>query len=100
MSIFQRYGTHLRCYDNGGKTADRYTIMPPRWAHEYRERDRRMFQCIAADESPFSPGGFGQHSSGMPGPHLGKRVTWQSLPTDVRAFACQTFPEYCAVQVG
>lgn len=97
-AIFARYGTVLRCYDNGGKTADRYTIIPPRWAHEYHELPwphcRQMFMAIAASEEPFHPQGFGQHVSASPGAHLGARVHWNALPADVQQFARQSFPEY------
>lgn len=93
MTTLERYGTVLRCYDNGGKTFDRYTVVPPRWAKEERERDG-TFVCIGASEHPFHPQGFGQHSSAMAGPHLGKRVTWADLPPDVQQFARQSFPDY------
>lgn len=107
-SLSDRYGTVLRCYDNGGKTLDRYTIVPPRWAKEYRERstyrnaagelvgtgDPRCFSAIAASADPFYALGFGQYVSAMPGRHLGKRVRWDELPTDVQRFAREAFPEY------
>lgn len=90
-----RYGTALRVYDNGGKTFDRYTILPPRWAGEdYRERVRGSWVAIGASESPFHPQGFGQHTSAMPGPHLGKRIKWADLPADVQSFARQSFPAF------
>lgn len=88
-----RYGTVLRCYDNGGKTADRYTVIPPRWAKECRT-SVGLFDAIAADAQPFHPQGFGQCVTAMPGTHLGKRVHWRTLPPDVQRFARQSFPEY------
>jgi hypothetical protein len=94
-AILARYATVLRCYDNGGKTADRYTVIPPRWAHAYRlERDPRAFESIAANACPFHPQGFGQHTLAEPGPHLGRRVAWSDLPADVQRFARQSFPEF------
>ena len=93
MTILERYGTVLRCYDNGGKTFDRYTVVPPRWAKEERERDAD-FNSFGASEHPFHPQGFGQHGSAMAGPHLGKRVKWTDLPPDVQTLARQSFPEY------
>lgn len=89
-----RYGTVLRCYDNGGKTADRYTIIPPRWARDYREDAPRTWQAIAASAEPFHPQGIGMHTSAEPGPHLGRRVHWDALPAGVQRFARQTFPEF------
>jgi len=94
MKITDRYGTVLRCYDNGGRSMDRYTIVPPRWAKAYREREPWLFAAIAANAYPFHPQGFGQHVTAWPGPHLGKRVAWSTLPADVQTFARQAFPEY------
>jgi hypothetical protein len=92
-ATIKRYGTVLRIYDNGGKSFDRYTIVPPRWAKEEKERNG-LFNCIGSSENPFHPQGFGQHTSAMPGPHLGKRITWEQLPSDVQKFARQSFPVY------
>lgn len=90
-----RYGTALRCYDNGGKTADRYTIIPPRWAgDDYREHAPGCWLALAASAEPFHPQGFGQHTAAMPGPHLGRRIHWDTLPADVQRLARQSFPEY------
>lgn len=94
MTIFERYGTVLRCYDNGGDSFDQYTVVPPRWAHEERERNSHLFNSIGASEHPFHPQGFGQHCSVQPGRHLGKRVKWTDLPPDVQKFARQSFPKY------
>lgn len=94
-AIAQRYGTVLRCYDNGGRSADRYTIIPPRWAgKDYREHAPGTWLALAASPSPFNPQGVGMHCAAMPGNHLGKRVKWSELPEDVRTFARQAFPEY------
>lgn len=92
MTILERYGTVLRCYDNGGKTADRYTIIPPRWAKEYR--DYSNWQAIGANAAPFHPLGIGYHCAAAPGSHNGKRVHWRDLPADVQRFARDVFPEY------
>ena len=89
-----RYGTALRCYDNGGKTADRYTILPPRYAKQYRENAPGMWQAIGANAAPFHPQGIGMHVTATPGSHLGRRVHWDDLPEDVQRFARQSFPEY------
>lgn len=87
-----RYGTVLRCYDNGGATADRYTIVPPRWAKD--EQVHGLFNAIGASAYPFHPQGIGMNITAAPGPHLGKRVHWDTLPEQVQHFARQSFPEY------
>lgn len=94
MKTVQRYGTVLRLFDNGGKTADRYTIMPPRYAKSYRGRMPGQFESIAASEYPFHPQGFGMWVTAAAGSYLGKRVHWDSLPRDVQKFARQSFPEF------
>lgn len=84
----------LRCYDNGGKTYDRFTILPPRWESDdwkHRTRDGLLWQGIASCETPFHPMGFGMHIEAAAGSHLGKRVPFESLPADVRQFARQAF---------
>ena len=91
--ILKRYGTVLRVYDNGGQTWDRYTIIPPRWAKDWRD-PAGGFDAIGASERPFGPQGFGQMVCAYPGPHLGKRIRWDELPADVQRFARQSFPAY------
>lgn len=90
----ERYGTVLRCYDNGGATFDRYTILPPRWARDEYAYPNGQWNAIGASEHPFHPQGFGQHCTASVGRHLGKRVAWSSLPRDVQRFARQAFPDY------
>lgn len=81
----------LRCFDNGGRTFDRYTILPPRWAGaDWRERDGTWI-AFGASEDPTHPQGFGQQTSATPGRHLGRRVPFDSLPLDVRRCAARMF---------
>ena len=98
MKTIDRYGTVLRCYDNGGRSFDRYTILPPRWAVEHVARYRvgvgALWVAIGSSAHPFHPQGFGQHWEAVAGPHLGRRVRWDTLPADVQKFARQSFPEY------
>lgn len=95
LSPRRLYGTTLRIYDNGGRSFDRYTIIPPRNAGpDYRERAPLTWSAIAASAHPFHPQGFGQHVSAVPGSHLGRRIGWDELPPDVQAFACQAFPAF------
>lgn len=103
-ATLRRYGTVLRIYDNGGESADRYTIVPPRWAKDQRctrangwgaQADARLFTAIGASADPYAPQGIGLTTTAMPGPHLGKRITWDQLPTDVQRFAAEIFPDFC-----
>lgn len=97
-TITQRYGTTLRLYDNGGRSADRYTIVPPRWAGEdYRERGG-LWSAFGCNAEPFHPQGIGMHCSAAPGPHLGRRIRWADLPADVQRAARQSFPEFAPVE--
>ena len=94
MKTMERYGTVLRIFDNGGKTCDRYTIMPPRWAKDYREKAPGEFMALGANAFPFHPQGFGMHVTATAGSHLGKRIKWADLPIDVQSFARKSFPEF------
>lgn len=92
-----RHGATLRIFDNGGKTLDRYTIMPPRWATSYRGNGADNWgaswgwACIV---SGVDPRGISGHETATPGPHLGRRIAWADLPDAVQAFARSTFPEF------
>jgi len=73
---------NIKCYDNGGKTFDRYTIV----YLDYPERSQYpdTFEAVGCSEHPFHPQGFGQHTTSGVGPHLGKEITFEELPEDVR----------------
>ncbi len=69
---------NILCYDNGGETFDRYTVV-------YMDcPDVGGYQCLGMSENPTHPQGFGQHSVAVPGDHLGKVVELADLPE-----ACQ-----------
>ena len=77
-----------RIYDNG-VTADQYTIA----FRGYRDRPefggRMIYPYLAAGPQPSHPQGFGQHGESaifLTGKHLGKRVAFESLPSDVKKF--------------
>lgn len=90
----------LRIYDNGGRTFDRFTIIPPRWATDYRGDGAKNWgawwgwAALGASEFPYSPGGFGQHVTATPGRHLGRRIGWDELPRGVRLFCYSALPEF------
>lgn len=78
-----------RIFDIGDKFADRYIIA----FKGYRVSGYGMvYPYLASGGSPFHPGGFGQHGEAktfLTGKHLGKRVTFDSLPADVKSFILQ-----------
>ena len=69
----------IKCYDNGGKSFDRYTVI---YLDEIENRDKRLFAARAMSASPFNAQGFGQYTSAMVGSHLGKRIAFAELPKD------------------
>jgi len=65
-------------WDNGGKTADRYTVVlnTKETEDEYR--------CLSLSNDPDHPQGISQVGSCKEGEHLGKRISWEDLPDNVR----------------
>ena len=80
MKTEKLFGQRIACYDNGGKTIDRYTVA----YMDQPERAHNTFACVAMNHEPFHPQGFGQHSAAMPGKHLGNRIPFAILPDDCR----------------
>ena len=79
------FNQEIRCYDNGGKTFDRYTVIYMN-DPEYKPG---TFSCVGMSEHPFHAQGFGQHSSAMPGRHLGRRIKFEELPPDCQKLVKQ-----------
>ena len=75
---FRRALAHVRLYDNGGKSFDRYTAV----YMKEPERSPNTYNARGMSENPYHPQGFGQCCSAMPGRHLGKRITFDELPPD------------------
>lgn len=96
---------NVRCYDNGGETADRFTVI---FTGRYRSRTAGEGVGIGASADPYYPLGVGMTftwrgpapdviGNAWGGPalgrrcHLGKRVSFESLPPDVRRFALEIY---------
>lgn len=64
-------------YDNGGKTADRYTIV-------FSDKS-----ALGLSDNPESPQGFSQWEPGPveTGKHLGKKILFSQLPKNVQKHA-------------
>lgn len=76
---------YVRCYDNGGETADRYTVV---YTGRYRHMTGGEFLYIAMSGYPTHPQGIGQHGGSrnlIDRPkyaHLGKKISFDALPED------------------
>ncbi len=67
---------NLVCYDNGGKTFDRYTVI----YLDFKRGD--LYESVGMSDNPFHPQGFCQHDEAKRGRHLGKRISFYDLPAD------------------
>ncbi len=85
---------YVRCYDNGGKTFDRYTIV---YTGQYRHLTGGAQLYVGASEHPFHPQGFGQHGEGVIDRptygHLGRKVPFTALPEDVRRLVLRDYTD-------
>lgn len=98
---------HIRVYDNGGETFDRYTVV---YTGRYRRNPRDGYQYVGMSEHPFHPQGFGQHGETRDRPcdyaehsnhvppvgkscHLGKRITFADLPADCQRLVLRDYRE-------
>lgn len=86
---------YVRIYDNGGKTADRFTVV---FTGRYRKNRRRdQFVILGMDDKPFNPQGIGMHGGydyliDRPSySHLGKKIAFSSLPVDCQRCALNTY---------
>jgi hypothetical protein len=104
----------IRCYDNGGETADRYTVVfSGRTAVEVAQDGSRWYPYLAMSESPYHPQGVGIHGSNPGQPcdtcredrgyswppalgrkcHLGTRIGFKDLPPDCQEIVIQDYKE-------
>ncbi len=75
----------LACYDNGGKSVDRYTVLLgwPIWT----ESMGRNVPYFAMSDAPTHPQGFSQYGE-MPSQNrgaCGKHIRWLDLPEHIRS---------------
>ena len=72
-----------KIYDNGGDTADRYTVFTDQHEGQY-------YEALCVNDMPTHPSyGFSQFSFGAPGEHLGKEISFDDLPDNVQAHVKQ-----------
>jgi hypothetical protein len=79
-------GSPVVCYDNGGKTCDRYTVV----YLSFPEGHRGLYSARAMNERPFHPQGFGQSTScAYPIRTIGRRIPFSFLPEDCQKLVKQ-----------
>lgn len=92
---------YIRIYDNGGESADRYTVC---YTGRYRKfnKERRewdWWQYVGMSENPFFHLGICQHGESaeridQPSyKHLGKRIKFADLPRDCQAVVLSDYRE-------
>lgn len=85
----------VRCYDNGGRTADRYIVV---FTGRYGHLTGGETWVLCMSGAPFHPQGIGMHApmQGRPDTptygHLGKRISFDALPADCQRLALN---DYC-----
>jgi hypothetical protein len=87
----QGHPRYVRCYDNGGESLDRYTIV-------FSKIKGHLF--VSSSAMPFNPLGFYQHGEGQycaidypTCGHLGKKIAFDKLPDDVQKAVMQDYIE-------
>jgi len=95
----RRKNVEIEIWDNGDRTADRYSIAISGLYED--ERGRPLTIWLGASKNPYSPLGFGQHVHELPTAEykahrggwsqLGKRVSFLDLPAPVRRFIASEF---------
>ena len=84
----------IRVYDNCGETADRYTVV---FTGNYRAKTGGVFWYLGMSGAPFHPQGIGcsgEHDRQIDRPtysHIGKRVKWDTLPSDCQRAVLNTY---------
>jgi hypothetical protein len=70
----------IACYDNGGETIDRYTIV----LNTYHDYAKTLRECLALSSGQDGYFSFSQFSSCQMGRHLGKKLKFEQLPEHVQ----------------
>lgn len=85
---------YVRCYDNGGETQDRYTVV---FTGNYTHKTGRQHWYVGMSGNPFHPLGVGQHgesSTQIDYPsykHLGKKIKFSELTDKCKECVLQTY---------
>lgn len=71
----------LQIWDNGGKTLDRYTVFKAYERGRINYQGCKVFPAISAS---FYGGGVYMHVEASKGKHLGKRIKFEELDTELQ----------------
>ncbi len=91
----------VRCYDNGGETFDRFTVV---FTGRYRHLTGGSHWYVGMSGHPFHPQGFGQHGESdqqIDYPsyrHLGKKIQFTDLPIDCQHLVLSDLKNLWAVK--
>jgi hypothetical protein len=91
---------YIRCYDNGGETADPYTVV---FTGNYSGRNG-ICRFLGMSDNPFYPQGVcqhGEHNAIIDRPkwlHLGKKISFEELPADCRKVVIQDYKELWGIE--
>jgi hypothetical protein len=82
-----------RIFDLGEKgSIDRFTIAYRGWRLQSERGGGMVYPYVGCSSFPFHPQGIGQHGESrefMTGKHLGKRIRFEALPTQVQQLVVQ-----------
>jgi hypothetical protein len=87
---------YIRVYDNGGETADRYTVV---FTGRYTHKTNGSHFYLGMSTNPFHPQGIGMHgesSTLIDKPtykHLGKKIDFELLTTDCKNFVTREYKD-------
>ena len=95
MSSEKIGSVRVACYDNGGRSFDRYTVV-----YLGVRETPGSYACLAMSEHPFAHNGFGQHSNAQLGRHLGKRIAFADLPSDCQKAVMADLVDIPTVAIG
>ncbi len=90
---------YIRCYDNEGKSADRYTIVFTR----LNARGYKGCLYLGCNREPFHPQGIGMHGESPTSidrpkySHLGKRIKFDDLPAEVQKCVLLSYKDIWAI---
>src|SRR3990170_4830258 len=93
--------SRIRCYDNGGKTADRYTVCYPA-VRDPESASGAYHPYVGMSADPFAPQGVCQHGDTVQpidwprSRHLGTAITIDELPIDCQQVIKQDTQPECA----